>query len=273
MNFGRGLVVQVVDGGEFVVGCQVFQFRHESFDQLVAGGGQIDRLGGTFEHFLPLGFVGNMLLEGDFDQAGVFAVLYPDDGEGSAGALVDPAGGDLAGTGDADFDARSVGKIDVVGLEAVGLAPFGFAAGALVEVALFRFDDAQVALCQSAKTGVAIALVEAFAGFAAAVDAVDRAAVAQVDLCADGVGQVDRLVAELEAVLNRIGELAVHFVKVAGIVHASWFVWRSVMIFEHGCSSNPRIPAVTGRSRAPVRILGSIHQPSHHLEQPRYATL
>ena len=224
VDFGHGLVVQAVDGGESLVGRQGFQFRHELFDQLVAGGRQVDRLGRAFEHFLPLGFVGNMLFEGDFDQAGEFASLYSYYGDGGAGALVDPAGGDLGGAGDADFDAGGVGKIDVVGLEAVGLAPFGFAAGALVEVTLFGFDDAQVALRQFAEAGVAVALAEAFAGFAAAVDAVDRAAVAQVELCADGFSQVDRLFAKLQAVLNGVGELAVHFVEVAGILHASWIL-------------------------------------------------
>jgi hypothetical protein len=57
----------------------------------------------------------------------------------------------------------------------MGLAPIRFSAGACGEVALFRLDDADIALGELFKTGIAIALIEALFCLPIAMDAMDFA--------------------------------------------------------------------------------------------------
>ena len=68
------------------------------------------------------------------------------------------------------FRPRRIGQIDDVVAHAVAVAPVGFAAGALVEMAPLRMNDAGVALRQLAEARVTIALVETLVGLAATMD-------------------------------------------------------------------------------------------------------
>src|SRR5690606_913677 len=115
----------------------------------------------------------------------LLAGANPEDRQGLHRPLVDPAGGQLAFPGDAHLDARRIGQVDNVIHHAVGLAPGGLPAGALVVVALFGADDAAVALGEPGEAGVAVALAETLVGLAAAVAAVDDPQVTNAQALAD----------------------------------------------------------------------------------------
>ena len=116
-----------------------------------------------------------MLFEKTFHQTRLQAIAYPKNRQRLHRALIDPAGRYLRATGDTHLHFRGIRQVDNVVNHAVGFAPLGLAAGALKIVALFRADNTAVALGQALKTGVAIALIKAFAGFAVAVNTVDLA--------------------------------------------------------------------------------------------------
>jgi hypothetical protein len=56
---------------------------------------------------------------------------------------------------------------------AVSLAPLRFAACALCKMTFLRFHNARIALSESLKTGIAIALIKTFFSQSVAVHAVD----------------------------------------------------------------------------------------------------
>ncbi|MCY1530579.1 hypothetical protein D9M68_657710 [compost metagenome] len=171
-------------------------------EQLVANALEVQRRRLALEHGAPVGPVGHLATQQVFDEAGLLAGGHAHDRQRLAGALVDPAGRHLAGAGDAHLDARGIGQVDHVIGHAEALAPLRLAAGALLEVALFRADDAAVALRQLGEAGVAVALAEALLRLAPAVGAMDGAEEFEAQLPADqGVRRDFRLV-QAKAVLH-----------------------------------------------------------------------
>ncbi len=171
-------------------------------EQLLADCRQIDRLGFALEHGPPIGAVGDLAAQQVFHQAGLLAGGHAQDRQRLARALVDPAGGNLAGAGDADLHPGGVGQVHHVIGHAEPLAPLRFAAGALLVVALLRADDATVALRQPGEAGIAIALAETLLRLAAAMGAEDAAEVLQAQRPADQRVHRDFAVVEAEGVLH-----------------------------------------------------------------------
>src|SRR5690606_8922904 len=86
-----------------------------------------------------------------------------------ARALIDPAGRNLTGTGNAHLEAGGVGQVDNVIGHAELLAPGRLAAGALLVMAALGADDAEVALRQLLHAGETEALAVTVVGKAVAV--------------------------------------------------------------------------------------------------------
>jgi len=90
-----------------------------------------------------------------------------------------------------------------------------------VIVAVFRGHDAAVALRQIDEAGIAVTLVEAFVGDAAAMDTFDLLQEFDLQVLAQVVAQADMLTAEFEAVAHRGTELGMHFVEITLELHPS----------------------------------------------------
>jgi hypothetical protein len=100
-------------------------------------------------------------------------------------------------------------------LQAVFFAPFRFAAGSLKIVALFRFDDTTVTLCQGLKARITEALTETFAGFAAAGDTINFTEKRQGDGTPDKGIQRYHVIPDWELVLDGLFQGCDEFLYVA----------------------------------------------------------
>ncbi|OMP13580.1 hypothetical protein COLO4_01374 [Corchorus olitorius] len=185
---------------------EIVQTLGAGIEDALAHRHQVFRRGHALEHGAPVGAIAHLAAQQVFHQAGLLARGDPQDRQRLVGALVDPAGGQLGGAGDAHLEARGVGQVDDVGHHAMGFAPLRLATGAMLVVALFGADDAAVALGQGGEAGIAVALAEALAGLAAAVGAVDGAQVFQAQATADQ--RIDRYLALVEAkgVVDGVGQ-------------------------------------------------------------------
>src|SRR5690606_7618333 len=103
---------QHADGVEAKALAQVVDVLAADLDQARLLGEQVGLVVGALEHVAPVGLVGRVLLEQHFQTAGLEAAAHAHDGQGLHRTLVDPAGGDLGGAGDADLHAGGVGQID-----------------------------------------------------------------------------------------------------------------------------------------------------------------
>src|SRR5690606_14464864 len=139
------------------------------------------------------------------------------------------------------LDPGRVGQIDDVILHAELFAPLRFTTGAEVEVALLRMDDAGVALRQLLEAGIAITLIEALAGVATTMHAVDLAGELQLQRLADERVERHQAVAQWQVVGHRSGEPGSHL---AG---------RAVCCGGHACSScDPTITVSMGGAAVAV---------------------
>ena len=87
-------------------------------------------------------------------------------------------------------------------LQAVFFAPFRFATGTFEIMALLRFNNTAIALCQGLKAGVTEALVETFVGFTSAGNTVDFSKKREGDEIPDMRIHRDQIIADWELVLN-----------------------------------------------------------------------
>src|SRR5690625_5118412 len=165
----------------------------------------------------PVGAIADVVAKQAFHQTRLLAGLHPEDGQGLDGALVQPAGGQLGVSGNAYRGPGGIGQIDNVGDHAVGIAPLGFATGALEVVAQLRPDDAGVAAGQGAKAGVAIPLVEALAALAAAVNAMDGAAKLQPHLLAEKRVEGHAFLAQGQRIASRFSGRHRHLAQGAAV--------------------------------------------------------
>ena len=156
------------------------------------------------QHLSPLSLVGYMLFEGYFDEARLLPGHYVENWQCLYCTLINPAGWQVFLPCDADLDAGRIGNIDNMGLHAEILCKTGVTAGAGVEVAAFRADDAEVALGQFLETGVAITLAIALFRRPTALDALDLAGEVERDASPDMFIQRDCLVIEAKEVLDGI---------------------------------------------------------------------
>src|SRR5690606_37826444 len=111
-------------------------------------------------------------------------------------ALIDPAGRNLTGPGNAHLEAGGVGQVDNVIGHAELLAPGRLAAGALLVMTALGADDAEVALRQLFHAGETEALAVTLFGKPVAVLAPDLAKGLEADGAPEQVIQGQLLVAQ-----------------------------------------------------------------------------
>ena len=210
-DFHRFEAGQDADGEEAETLGEIVDAGLAGLDQAFFLREQIERLGGALEHVAPVGLVGHFLLEQHFEIARLHAAADADDRQRLGRPLVDPAGRHLHGARDSDLEAGGIGEIDDMVAHADALAPVGFAAGALVEMAFFRMDDAGIALRELAEAGVAIALVETLGGLAAAMNAEDAAGPGELHRLANHRVERHPFFGKHHAVGDRVFQAAFHF--------------------------------------------------------------
>lgn len=86
--------------------------------------------------------------------------------------------------------------------------------GSFVVVALFRFHNTGIALGQTGKTGVAEALVKAFAGFTATMLTVDLAGVFKTDRLTNQRSHIHQLIIQRQLVVHGSLQLRHHLAQV-----------------------------------------------------------
>ncbi|MNI33533.1 hypothetical protein D3C73_874900 [compost metagenome] len=192
----RVLLDRVADFQRFDVGHRLDRLQAKSLlqpeqafgtavEQLIADLGQVHRRRIALEQSAPVGLVGHLAAQQILDETGLLASRYAHDRQGLARTLVEPAGRQLGGAGNPDFDPRRIGQVHHVIGHAELLAPLRLPAGAGLEVAAFRAHDAHVALGQFGHARVAVTLAETGLGLASAMGAVDRPQVLQAHRGAD----------------------------------------------------------------------------------------
>ncbi len=91
--------------------------------------------------------------------------------------------------------------------------------GPHVIMAFLGGHDAQVALCKTAETRVAIALTETFPGCSSTVDTLDLLQVFNADFLTQPLVQVYLLAAKFETITYRACSLGKHFVQMPLVLH------------------------------------------------------
>ena len=104
---------------------------------------------------------------------------------------------------------------------AVGKPPFRFSTSSQMIVAVFRRHDAAVTLRKIHKAGIAVPLVEALVGDAAAMDTFDLLQEFDLELLAEAITQVYLPVTKFETVAHRITLLGVHLMEITLQLHPS----------------------------------------------------
>src|SRR5690554_944024 len=92
----------------------------------------------------------------------------------------------------------------------MGFTPFGLAAGAKVKMTFLRAHYTTVACCELPEAGVAIALIEAFAGYPVAVDATNAALKINTHLLANGVIKRYPVITNRQGICHRISGFSRH---------------------------------------------------------------
>ena len=87
-------------------------------------------------------------------------------------------------------------------LQAMPFAPCRFATGPLEIMALLRFNDAAIALCQGLKAWITESLTETFVGFSSAGDTVNFSEKRKGDGTPDMGIHCDQIIADWELVLD-----------------------------------------------------------------------
>tara|TARA_B100001964_G_scaffold245202_1_gene330676 strand:+ start:2139 stop:2573 length:435 start_codon:yes stop_codon:yes gene_type:complete len=129
-----------------------------------------------------MGFVADVVFTSDLYETRLQACFYCQDWKGLRCTLVNPTGGEVFLTGDADLDTRGVGKIDQVLAHTEALGEFLITAGPGLKVTPFGADKTEVTLRQFLEAGVAIPLAETLFGDALTVNAGDLARVAELNV-------------------------------------------------------------------------------------------
>ena len=207
-HLGRVVLDRVTDFQRFDIAHRLDRLQAETrlqggkalgtgLEQLLAHRLEVHRRRIALEQGAPVGLVGHLAAKQVLDEAGLLTGRHTDDRQRLAGALVEPAGRQLGGAGDADLDPRRIGQVDHMVGHAEFFTPGRLAAGAGVVMAALGTHDAGVALGQLGHARVAITLAEAGLGLASTMGAMNRPEEFQAQLLADQ--RVDRHLAVTQA--------------------------------------------------------------------------